>query len=179
MATSTVYEPVMIALLAYLKGNIASNTFLTFQRGIIQWEMLAQTNNSLPLLRQPALFLYDGVMVTGGGTTKYEQRGRSRRGIKIIDRTIVIYAQLPAAGGVPGGQAGGPAVMTAGGGPILSPLVEAVENVPTDIPDSQGALTLGGLVSHCWLEGDGMWLTPDTDPNGQGMATLPVKIMVP
>jgi hypothetical protein len=181
MATSTLYDPIMNALLALLKSatgyNTPSQVFQFYQRGIIPWEMLAQTNNNQPLIRQPALFLYDGVGF-GGGTTEYEQRGRSRPVVRVITRTIIIYAQQLSAGGVPGGVTGGPIVATSGAGPVFHPLIEAVEGVFTTT-DSQGALTLGGLVSHCWLEGEAWIATSEVDPQGQGMAKLLVKIMVP
>jgi hypothetical protein len=48
-----------------------------------------------------------------------------------------------------------------------------------DASDSEGALTLGRTVSHCWIEGDSHWLTGDIDPGGQGMLTIPVQIMIP
>jgi hypothetical protein len=177
-----IYEPIMTALLAYLKANIAANTFNTFQRGIVMWDELSRVQNNLPVMRQPALFLYDGVGF-GGGKTKYEQRGRGTPPVRIMDRTIVIYARMPNPGGLPGGGLGGEAVqnfMTASGAAVLHPLIEAVETaIGTSDTASQGTLTLSGLVSHCWLEGDGMVLSPDIDENGQGMATLPIRIMVP
>jgi hypothetical protein len=177
MTVSTVYDPIMDALLAYLEANIVPNTFLSFARGIIMWEQLATQQNSSPIIRQPALYLFDGVGF-GQGTTKYEQRGRGRPVVRVIGRTIVIYAQQPSAGGRPGGTVGGPNVATKGEGTVFHPLIEAVEAVFAT-PDSEGALTLGGLVSHCWIEGDGILVSGDIDPQGQGMATLPVKIMVP
>jgi hypothetical protein len=180
---STVYDPIMNALLSYLQtytnfGTVGAS-FLTMKRGIIMWEQLAQKMDSSPILRQPALFLYDGIGF-GGGVTKYDERGRSRPVVRIIDRTIVIYAQVQAPGNAPGGQLGGKGIPANGGGAIFHPLIEAVETAIAR-PDNnlQGTLTLGGLVSHCWLEGDGHILSPDIDDNGQGMATLPVRIMVP
>lgn len=176
---STTYDPIMNALLAYLQANIPANTFYTFARGFVMWEQVSQLINGLPIMRQPALWLYDG-MGAGGGKITYDRKSRSLPPIRIMDRTIVIYAQSPAIGSQPGGQGGGPVDLTqsGGGGPILHPLIEVVE-AALSIPDKEGALTLGGLVSHCWLQGDAHLLTPDISPDGQGMATLPVRIMVP
>jgi hypothetical protein len=46
---------------------------------------------------------------------------------------------------------------------------------PDDIP--RGPLTLGGLVTHCWIEGD-----TDMDTGiytSQGAAIIPIRILVP
>ena len=176
--TSTLYEPIMVALLTLLQ-NGTSGVFSTYQRGIVMLEQLAQAKVNNQPLRQPALFLYDGVGF-GEGKIKYEQRGRSRPPVRIIERTIVLYAKAPVTAGQTDGSVGGPiAGVTATGGPVFHPLIEAVEAVFQQT-DSQGALTLGNLVSHCWLEGEGVLIPTEIDPvNGQGMATLPVKIMVP
>lgn len=37
--------------------------------------------------------------------------------------------------------------------------------------------TLGGLVEHCWIEGEVLVTTGDVD--GDGVAVIPVKILVP
>jgi hypothetical protein len=59
---------------------------------------------------------------------------------------------------------------------ILNPLIDAVDaalapNILT------GLQTLGGLVSHCWIEGKIMKDAGDLD--GDGVAVIPVKILVP
>jgi|SRR5580693_3659808 hypothetical protein len=161
---SIIYEPIMVALLNLLQTNCGT-TFNSYNRRFIMWENLAST----PLV-QPALFLYGGAGL-GGGTTKYEQRGRGRPLVRVLSRTIVVYAQLPGAG-TPSGQDA-----TTPGDTVFGPLVESIENA--FVPDSENAVTLGGLVSHCWIEGDALWATPDIDPQGQGMFTVPVKIMIP
>jgi hypothetical protein len=138
----------------------------------VMWENLIQSiQNGAAPFQQPAMLLYDGVGF-GGGHTTFEQRGRGRPPVRIMHRTIVIYAQLPGSGTPQGPDA------TTPGGTVFAPLSEAIEGVFQQV-DSEGALTLGGLVSHCWLQGDSHWLTPDIDPGGQGMLTLPVQIMIP
>lgn len=175
------YDPIMNALLAYLKAQIGTSTFLTFQRGVMQWSQLGRADSSgNPLLRQPALFLYDGVGF-GGGKTRYERLGRAQPAVRIMSRTIVIYAKTPVAGGFPSGL-GGSAIqnLTTSQATILHPLVEAVETaLATPDNASLGTLTLGGLVAYCRIEGDGFIISPDVDSEGQGMATLPVEIKVP
>lgn len=187
--STNAYEDIMNSLLSWIQQNTGYGTptqmFQTYQRGVVMWEKLGQVVNGNPLVRQPALFLYDGVGF-GGGVTKYQQRYRATPVVRVIQRTIVIYAKLPGPAGLPGGMQQGAFIPTGsvgqytGGGSLLHPLISAVElAMETSDDPSQGTLTLGGLVSHCWLEGDGILVSPDIDDNGQGMATLPVSIQVP
>jgi hypothetical protein len=181
-----VYEPIMNALLAYLQAQTnfgtVNATFQTMQRGIVLWERLAEIVNGLPVVRQPALFLYDGPEF-GGGTIEYERKaGRADPPVRIMKRTIVIYARSSVAGLWPGGQIGGLATQNTvtSQANMLHPLVEAIEtalNTP-DNPET-GTLTLGGLVAYCRHEGGGIQIPPDIDPNGQGLASMPLLIKIP
>lgn len=163
---SATNEQIMAALLAMLQTNCGA-TFKSYNRRFVMWENLSSAN---PPVSQPALYLYDGVGL-GGGKTKIEQRGRGRPSVRVLSRTIVVYAQLPGAG-TPGGQDA-----TTPGGTVLSPLYDSID--AAFVPDRENAVTLGGLVSHCWIEGESIWVTPDIDPQGQGMLTVPVQIMIP
>ena len=58
----------------------------------------------------------------------------------------------------------------------LNKLVDAVDAALAPSPVT-GRQTLGGLVSHCWIEGDVM--TDPGDLDGDGMAIIPVRILVP
>lgn len=170
---STIYEPIMAALFALLQSKCGS-TFQTYSRRFLTWEMLLQQLQSSPqVLPQPALFLFGGAGL-GGGTTGYVQGGRtpSKRTLK---RTIVIYAQLPG-----GSEPAGSDVSTPGDA-VFYPLIESVEAaLEPDPANSFGVVTLGGLVTHCWIEGDGVIVTGELDPTqGQGMATVPVNILLP
>jgi hypothetical protein len=166
------YEPIATALFAKLNAALVPGVFRYTSRRLLIWEDLLQSIQlgSVPF-QQPAMFLFDGVGF-GGGRIKVEQRGRGRPPVRIMSKTIVIYAQLPGAGTPAGRDA------TTPGGTVFGPLQEAVENVFLQV-DSENALTLGGLVSHCWIEGDCHWVTADIDPGGQGMMTIPVQIMLP
>jgi hypothetical protein len=168
---SVLYDPIMAALLTLLQTSCGS-LFKTYSRRFMTWEDLQQQLSATDAVRQPALYLYSGPGF-GGGTTKYIQQGRTPAK-RIITRTIVLYAQIPG-GGLPGGIDS----TTAGDAPFY-PLIEAVESAlePAD-SDSLATITLGGLVTHCWIEGDGVIVPGDIDPNGQGMATLPVTILIP
>lgn len=170
------YEPIMNALLAFLQANcLVTNggPFNTIQRRFITWENLVQSiqSGNSPLL-QPAMIVYGGVGF-GGGSVKFDPRGRGTPGVRTLSRTLVIYALAPG-GGTPAGPDG-----TTPGDTVLAPLLESVEKAFDAATDSEGAVTLGRTVSHCWIEGDSHWLTPDIDPGGQGMLTIPVKIMIP
>ncbi|HEV2097421.1 MAG TPA: hypothetical protein VGR45_00690 [Stellaceae bacterium] len=57
----------------------------------------------------------------------------------------------------------------------LNPLIDAIEAALDPFPLE--ALTLGGLVTHCWLEGNGA--LDSGDLTGQAVAMLPVKMLVP
>jgi len=58
----------------------------------------------------------------------------------------------------------------------LNNLLDAVDAALAPDPLS-GLQTLGGLVSHCWIEGKVMKDAGDLD--GDGVAVIPVKILVP
>ena len=180
MATST-YESIMAALLSWLEAQIPANTFASFARGLKPWQELSRVVNGNLVVRQPALFLFDGVGL-GGGKTKYTQKGRATPVIRTLSRTIVIYNRTPVAGNLPGGFTGGLAVQstTTSQAANLHPLIEAVETaIGTPDDPQRGTLTLGGLVGYCRIEGEGILVSPDIDENGQGMATLPLEIEIP
>ena len=181
--SSVTYDPIMDALLLYLQNQLGQNglqpIFQYMARGAIMWPQLSQLQNNNPIIRQPALFLYDGVGF-GGGKVKYVHQGRAQPVIRTISRTIIIYAKAPAPAGQPGGLTGGKGLLPKGGGAIFHPLVEAVETALATPDDPvRGTLTLGGLVAYCRVEGEQYLSPPDIDDNGQGMATLPVEIRIP
>lgn len=137
------------------------------------WEQLDQTLNGQKIV-QPALFLFDGMIVPESGIINYERTVRKVPNKREIQRAIVIYAKIPG-GGTPGGVD-----LTTPGGDVLYPLIEAVEaSLDVSPSDPFGSVTLGGLVSHVWMQGKGYTFAGDIDPNGQGMAILPVKILIP
>lgn len=170
--TSTVYEPIMNALVTFLKANCSAD-FPTIRRRFITWENLIQlvAQDKAPFA-QPCMIIYDGIGF-GGGKVVYDPRGRGTPGVRTMHRTLVIYAQAPG-GGTPAGPDD-----TTPGGTVFASLVESIENAFNAATDSEGACTLGRTVSHCWISGESHWLTPDIDPNGQGMLTVPVQIMIP
>lgn len=173
MSTSTIYTPIMEALLLLLRTSCGT-TFQTYSRRLVTWEMLAQNIQSGGAqIKQPALYLFDGVMVPESGVVTYERTMRAVPNKRELERAIVIYAQIP------GGNSAGGIDLTTPGGDVLYPLIEAVENAIDPAPNPYGAQTLGGLVTHCWLQGKAYTFPGDIDPNGQGMAILPVKLLIP
>jgi hypothetical protein len=171
MTANVTREQVMDALLAFLRADAGvAEAFPTISRRFLMWQQVNEWQQNGQPLRQPALFLYDGVGL-GGGTDHYDPRSRGTPKAVTLRRTIVIYAKLPE-----GGTPVGPDSITPGG-TLFHPLIEAVEFALNN-SDSEGALTLGGLVSHCWLDGDGVLIPGELDPNGQGMATLPIRILM-
>ncbi len=171
--STIIYEQVMDALLLLLKTK-CGNTFSYYSRRFGTWENILQQNQQGLSIQQPALFLYDGIGF-GGGIILYEQRGRGTPQRRTMKRTIVVYALTP------DGRAAGGIDATTPGGSVFAPLQQSIEDaLAAEIGDAPGgALTLGGLCSHCWIDGDIHWLTGDIDPDGQGMFTLPINIMLP
>jgi hypothetical protein len=89
-------EQVMNALLALLQRQCGS-TFATYSRRFMTWEQVVNSYQAETVLslKQPALFLYDGVGF-GGGVDKFEQgSGRGTPAIVTMSRSIVIYARMP------------------------------------------------------------------------------------
>lgn len=167
-------DQIMDALLALLRERCGS-TFAHYSRHFMTFEEMIgdQDNTRTPRVAQPALYLFDGVGL-GGGLDKFEPKGRGSPGLVTLFRTIVIYATLPG-----GGTPRGPDPIFPGG-QVFHPLIESIDDALAT-PDStqQNTLTLRGLVSHVWLEGDGMMMTGELDETqGQGMQTLPVRIMM-
>lgn len=166
-------KQIMEALFAQLNSAALQLTFKTISRRFVTWENLTQqiqSGQNPPT--QPALFVYDGVGF-GGGRDSYDLRTPSLRPVVTMHRTLVIYARLPNSGAPQGPNSYTP------GGDVFYPLIEAVESV-IDTPDdpSLNRNTLGGLVSHCCVKGEGLIITGEIDGQGQGMATLPLEIMM-
>jgi hypothetical protein len=177
-------EAIMDALLAQLEAACGS-TFLTYDRKFVAYQdLIAQINGTRQQsldprqkLKFPALYLYEGVGF-GGGKDEWVQRvqGVPMTGARTLHRTIVLYAYRPGSL-LPGGAASYPGAVT------MNPLIEAVENAfqpdTSGIGSAKGTMTLGGLVQHCWIEGEGHMIPGDLDPSGLAMQTIPFRVLMP
>lgn len=162
------------ALLSLMRTRGGSN-FATYSRTFETYiDLLAKLSGSSqgepPAF--PALYVFEGVGFGEGGQTRWERKGTALNQ-RTLTYTIVVYATKPNAF-TPAG-----ADISVAGATQLNDLVEIIEScfVPDDL--SRNTLTLGGQVSHCWLEGIGELISGDIDPSGLTMQTIPVKILMP
>ena len=71
------------------------------------------------------------------------------------------------------------------GASYFYPLIEAVENAMDPEPNLAGfdsvagSMTLNGIITVAWLEGSAEIVPGDIDPVGLGMATVPLRIVIP
>jgi hypothetical protein len=61
-------------------------------------------------------------------------------------------------------------------GPIINPLLDGIEKSLTPSNDGNYTQTLGGLVHHCWIEGQTQIF--EGDLGAEAVAIVPVKILV-
>lgn len=139
-------EAIFVALFDLLK---VVPGITTAERRLRHW-------NDVTSVEQPYLCL-----AQGGQTA---QRG-DPKGVYakwVLEADIYLYAQTT------GGQAPSS---------VLNPIVDAVEQaLQPPYPDYNRCQTLGGLVEHCWIEGN-----IDTDEGtlgDQAVAVIPIKILV-
>ena len=67
---------------------------------------------------------------------------------------------------------------TVPGATIINPILDAIETAlaPNVVTNTQ---TLGGLVSHTWIEGPTTVALGDVDTEGFGGAVVPVRMLIP
>jgi len=61
-------------------------------------------------------------------------------------------------------------------GPILNPLLDVVEKAVAPSANGEYVQTLGGLVAHCWIEGQTQIF--EGNLGDEAIAIIPVKILV-
>lgn len=90
---------------------------------------------------------------------------------KVLNGFLILYLQVPAPmDEIPGQE-------TQLGATELNARLRAIDDAHQPDSMSTGKLTLGGLVTHCWIEGDA-----DVDEgivSSQAAAILPMKMLVP
>jgi hypothetical protein len=116
---------------------------------------------------QPAIVLLEHDETT-------ERRARNLPPVLIVSVMVCVYARIPRDPENPSNPD-----PTIPGATIINPLIEIVEEMFE--PDNllEGVCTLGGLVSHAWIEGETIKVVGDITPNGQCFAGLPARLMFP
>ncbi len=147
-------ESIYVALFSMLQTQLASS-FVTIGRRHIMPPDLSPA-------QQPALF------VCGVGESK-EPKPRGTPGKLTLEAQLFVYAYDSALNEEPGQE-------TLLAATPINQLLAAIEDAlaPTG---PTGVQSLGGLVSHCWIEGK-----TDIDPgilSQQAVAFVPVHILVP
>jgi hypothetical protein len=170
---STLFTPIAAALLSFLQTQCGA-TFNYYSRRFMTWENMKEARQAGVGISQPALFVYEGVGF-GGGKITYTPGGATpyKREMSV---DLVVYAQMTG-GGTPAGVNA-----TDVGADVFYPLLESIQAAfDTTELNAYGMprINLGGVVQHCWIEGDVHLLVGDIDPDGQGMMTVPVKILIP
>jgi len=149
-------EAIWVALFALLQGSLGP-LCQTMGRHHVQPPQLGAE-------QQPAAFLVQG----------QETRPPTPSGLPqklILDGLIILYFQAP----MPLGEEVGVEMVL--GATAVNALLKAIDTAL--MPDNwvTGKQTLGGLVTHCWLEGE---VVMDTGVHSQqGAALLPIKMLVP
>lgn len=103
-----------------------------------------------------------------------QQRGRGLPPILIVDVMLCVYARIPRDPQDPSRPDA-----TIPGATIINPLIEIVESLFEPDSPTEGVCTLGGLVSHAWIEGRTIKVVGDITPNGQCFAGIPSRLMFP
>lgn len=149
-------EEVWAAFFALLKAQLGSQC-VTMGRQHVQPPRLS-------LEQQPALFLVQG----------RETRAPRPSGLPnklTLSGFVVVYFEAP----MPSLENTGDETVL--GATTINALLKGIDDAMVPDDYASGRLTLGGLVEHCWIEGD-----VDIDPgiySQQGAAILPVRILVP
>jgi hypothetical protein len=151
-------ETIMNALLIALSGV---TQFATVRRHMVPWP----DNEPFPD-PQPALYL-------NKPEERYIQGSNTPRKL-ILDCEAWVFAKIPALDPAQPGDVN----RALAGETILNGYMDAIDVVFKDDP-IRGRPTLGGLVSHCWIEGTVRMVSGDVDPNGQAFMSVPIHILVP
>jgi hypothetical protein len=158
-------EQIYTALFNRLKGKLAGSSLVTIGRRHI-------APPSLSPAQQPALF------VCGVGESS-DPKPRGTTGKLKLTAVLFLYAWESAVNETPGTEHDLAATQ-------INQLRKAIDDAlaPTKVfpngaefPDPNGVQTLGGLVSHCWTEGDTL-IDPGIEGQ-QAFVTIPISILVP
>jgi|ERR1039458_6156422 hypothetical protein len=123
-----------------------SASFVTASRRLQLWD-------TVPSASKPAIFMYE---------RGDEYKGAERYLPPTVTMNVDLFIYIDA------GKDQSIAPIT-----VLNPLVDAVDTALK--PGNNGRQTLGGLVSHCYI--DGKIMKDPGDIDGDGVAVIPVKIL--
>lgn len=172
---SNIFDDIALAMVALMTTRCGA-TFKSYKRGVLLYDDVIQQLTNPPVggpgVVFPQFWYYEGVGL-GGGTITYDRSAPATPVKRTISSTIVIYG-LKDGANTPSGANNAQA-----GNVILNPLFSVVEAAFAPDQPSFNRLTLGGLVSHCWIEGEVYTIPGDIDPSGLAMQTIPVKILIP
>jgi hypothetical protein len=155
-------EAVMTALLA--KAATATG-FQTISRRL-QLIPGASTPQVAVPPAQPALYLFEGDEDT-------VNNGLGKPAIRTWHVELWAWCKIPlgATIGVPDG--------TTPGATVINNLIEAIETALKPDDALRNALTLGGLVYQVNISGRTIKVPGDVNPDGQCLAIIPIRIVVP
>ncbi len=108
----------------------------------------------VPESEKPAIFQYERDDVYSNG----------KQYLPIVEMNVELYVYT-----APGMDSGVTPIS------ILNPLLDAIDASLKPSPAAGGRQTLGGLVSHCYIDGKVMKDPGDID--GDGIAIIPIKIL--
>jgi hypothetical protein len=152
-------EPIYAALLALLQGDLQGSppVFVTIGRRYIPPPGLTQA-------QQPALFLVEA-------TEETVPRPQGTGGKKTLNALLIMHCWQSGINQPPGQETNLAATQ-------INALLKAIDTaLLPQFGDAQNRVTLGGLVQHCWIEGEtridqGIF-------SQQATVHIPVKILVP
>jgi len=154
---------------------------MSFSREAIFNALFTQLTTYVPPLISPTVATMSRRLVLAEGSPNpsiylremdelYEEPGRGLPPKRILRADIIIYSRIPNTDG------------TNPGGYYLNPLIDAVEAAMQTYTGSDiinNVLTLGGLCYRCWISGAVIKETGEIDADLQGIAVMPVSILVP
>jgi len=137
-------EPIYAALFAKLA---AAAPFVTTSRRLKHW-------TDTPGSEQPALF-----MAQKRESVQPNTQGPGLPPKYLLEVDVYVYAK---------------ARSNTAPGPLINPLLDAIDTALAGVPASNGKQTLGGLCEHAWVEGE---IETDEGTLGdQAVAVVPVRI---
>lgn len=125
-----------------------SQAFVTVSRKLVMWDQLSPQ-------QKPAVFIVQGPQ-------EYFRNMEGTPPRVVLNVNLFIYTST-----------NDPSVVPAS---LMNAALDAIDVALAPTPYPPCLQTLGGTCSHCWIEGSTILETGDLD--GQGVAVIPLKILV-